>query len=97
MRACHETTKRSVMDTQAACKDRGATMAIAKAHKADMMLVGVRLLNDRFEAGSVESIRSLDALGLRFSNGTDDTRPVAAAVGGSIGRPEPAIATGTDS
>jgi hypothetical protein len=71
------------MDTQPACKDRGATTAIAKPHEADMMLLGLPLLNDRFEAGCVETMRLLDALGLRFRDGADDTRPVAAAIRGN--------------
>jgi Mg2+-importing ATPase len=77
-------------------KDVGATTTITKADEADMTLVGFLLLHDPLKGDIVETVRSLNALGVRLKGITGDNRLVAAAVGKQIGWPDPVIVTGPD-
>jgi Mg2+-importing ATPase len=77
-------------------KDVGAATTITRADEADMTLVGFLLLHDPLKSDIVETVRSLNALGVRLKGITGDNRLVAAAVGKQIGWPEPVVLSGPD-
>ncbi len=77
-------------------KDVGSATTITKADEAGMTLVGFLLLHDPLKADIVETVRSLNALGVRLKGITGDNRLVAAAIGKQIGWPEPVVLTGPD-